>query len=76
MLNIGTVIGLIKSSLTGVKNAINGMNPVATASDIGKALLVKTVADGKPTSWEYGEAGGGSVDPSAIAQAEKVLALS
>ena len=50
-------------------NALTAMNPAATASDIGKALLVKTVADGKPTSWEYGEAGGGSVDPSAIAQA-------
>jgi len=39
--------------------AINTMQPAATAADIGKALIVKTVADGKPTSYEYGEAGGG-----------------
>lgn len=39
--------------------AINTMQPAATAADIGKALIVKTVADGKPTSYEYSEAGGG-----------------
>lgn len=39
--------------------AINTMQPAATAGDIGKALIVKTVADGKPTSYEYGAAGGG-----------------
>ena len=39
--------------------AINTMQPAATAADIGKALIVKTVADGKPTSYEYGDAGGG-----------------
>lgn len=39
--------------------AINTMQPAATAADIGKALIVKTVADGKPTSYDYGEAGGG-----------------
>lgn len=39
--------------------ALNTMQPAATAADIGKALIVKTVADGKPTSYEYGEAGGG-----------------
>lgn len=39
--------------------ALNTMQPAATAADIGKALIIKTVADGKPTSYEYGEAGGG-----------------
>lgn len=39
--------------------AINTMQPAATAADIGKALIVETVANGKPTSYEYGEAGGG-----------------
>lgn len=39
--------------------ALDTMQPAATAADIGKALIVKTVADGKPTSYEYGEAGGG-----------------
>ena len=52
-----------------VLNDIQSMQPAATNADIGKALLVKTVADGKPTSWEYGAAGGGSVDPSVIAEA-------
>jgi len=44
-------------------SAINTLRPAATSSDIGKALLVKTVSNGKPTSYEYGEAGGGvSID--------------
>ena len=59
----------VSEEIEDVKTDIQSMQPDATASDIGKALLVKTVADGKPTSWEYGEAGGGSVDPSAIASA-------
>jgi len=29
----------------------------ATAEDVGKAMMPKTVADGKVTSWEFGEAG-------------------
>ena len=40
-------------------SAINVLKPSATSSDIGKAIVVKTVADGKPTSYEYGNAGGG-----------------
>ena len=35
-------------------NAINVLKPSATASDVGKALIVKTVADGIPTEFEYG----------------------
>lgn len=31
----------------------------ATQSDVGKALKVKTVTDGKVTEWEFGSAGGG-----------------
>lgn len=38
---------------------ISTLKPIASQSDIGKALLVKTVANGIPTSYEYGEAGGG-----------------
>lgn len=34
----------------------------ATASDVGKALKVKTVTDGKVSEWEFGEAGGRSSD--------------
>ena len=49
-----------------LKNDIAPLKPAATNADIGKALIVKTVADGKPTSFEYGEA---SVDPQDIADA-------
>ena len=31
----------------------------ATPSDVGKAIIVKTVADGKVSEYEFGEAGGG-----------------
>lgn len=51
-----------------VLSAIDKLTPDATASDVGKAIIVKTVADGKPSSYEYGEAGGG-VDPQDIAEA-------
>ena len=40
-------------------NEINVLKPAATASDVGKFLKVKTVADGAPTSFEYGEGGSG-----------------
>ena len=40
-------------------SAINVLKPAATASDVGKFLKVKTVADGVPTAFEYGESGGG-----------------
>ena len=57
------------SKTNDLKSALSVLEPTASASDVGKALIVKTIADGKATSYEYGEAGGGSVDPSAIAQA-------
>lgn len=48
---------------------IDGMKPTAQQSDIGKALILKTIdRSGKPTAFEYGEAGGGSVDPSVVEQ--------
>ena len=66
-MGLGTVAALIKGmtqkiekELAQEKTAITKLTPAATSSDIGKALIVKTVADGKPTSYEYGEAGGGS----------------
>ena len=51
---------VIDEEITDVKNAISRLQPAATSSDIGKALIVKTVdaQTGKPTSYEYGEAGG------------------
>ena len=43
------------------KGDINKLTPAATAQDVGKALIVKTVdsTTGKPSAYEYGEAGGG-----------------
>lgn len=34
-------------------------SPIASDSDMGKALKVKTVEDGRVVEWEYGESGGG-----------------
>ena len=52
---VGDEIGSIKENL-------NVFRPTATAEDVGKALIVKTVADGVPTEFEYGEAGGSGGD--------------
>ena len=55
-----------KSSVTAVENSITTINadlnilkPAATSSDIGKVPVVKTVANGKVTAYEFGEGGGG-----------------
>lgn len=56
----------VDDELTRVKSDLQVMKPAATNSDIGKALIVKTVADGVPTSYEYGETGGD--DPAVIEQ--------
>lgn len=55
------IVGDIQEDLSDASNAIGQLQPAATSSDIGKALIVKTVdaQTGKPTSYEYGEAGGG-----------------
>ena len=50
------------AELTALSNAISELYPDATSADIGKALIVKTVADGKPETFELGEAGGGLPD--------------
>ena len=46
---------------------INTLRPTASASDVGKFLKAKTVADGKVTEYEFGE--GGGADPAVIAEA-------
>lgn len=56
----------VGDELTDIKGDISQMS-TATASDVGKALFAKTVADGKVTEWEFGEVGG--ADPSVIEQA-------
>ena len=52
----------VGDELADVKEDLNIFRPTATAEDVGKALIVKSVADGVPTEFEYGEAGGGSGD--------------
>lgn len=58
-------------SINDLQNAINTLQPSATASDVGKALIVKTVdpETGKPSEYEYGEAGGS--DATMIAPVEQ-----
>lgn len=45
------------SDIQDLKEDLNVMRPSATPADVGKALIVKTVADGVPTEFEYGDAG-------------------
>jgi hypothetical protein len=46
------------AEVADLKSALSDMT-TATAEDEGKVLKAKTVADGKVTEWEFGEAGGG-----------------
>lgn len=57
----------INNEVSDVKSALTKLTPDATASDVGKMLKVKTVADGKVTEYEFGE--GGAVDPQDIEDA-------
>lgn len=47
--------------LLDLKEGLSAMS-TATSSDVGKALKVKTVTDGKVTEWEFDEVGGSSAD--------------
>lgn len=50
----------LDSEFGSVLNAIHQITPDAQQGDIGKALILKTIDQtGKPTAFEYGEAGGG-----------------
>lgn len=62
-------LGELSEEVTNVKTAIQGITPNAQQSDIGKAIILKTIDQtGKPTAFEYGEAGG--VDPSDFEELE------
>lgn len=58
-------INTLYADTDGLKNSVGTLTPAATASDIGKALIVKTIDSqtGKPSSYEYGVAGGGASLP-------------
>lgn len=54
------IVGDIQEDVSDAKNAISQLQPAATQSDVGKALIIKTVdtQTGKPTGYEYGDTGG------------------
>ena len=45
----------LSGDLTDLRGAVTGMT-TATAGDVGKSLIAKTVSGGKVTEWEFGEA--------------------
>lgn len=49
--------------ITALKEDLNVFRPTATSADVGKALIVKTVEDGVPTEFEYGETGDANAVP-------------
>lgn len=59
-------IASLDADVSQIKEDLSDMN-TATSADVGKALKVKTVTNGKVTDWEFGEAGG--ADPEVIGQA-------
>ena len=52
----------VGTEISSLKNAISELYPDATSADVGKAIIVKTVVDGKPETFELGAAGGGGSD--------------
>jgi hypothetical protein len=48
-----------KNDISDLKESLTVLEPSATSADVGKALIAKTVADGKVTEYEFGEAGDG-----------------
>ena len=51
----------LSEDVSELKEGLSAMS-TATSSDVGKALKAKTVTGGKVTEWEFGEAGGGTVE--------------
>ena len=54
--NIGEVQVPTYEEFSGLKNEVDAMGS-ATSEDEGKALIAKTVSNGKVTEWEFGDAG-------------------
>jgi len=55
--------GSVGAELSDLNRHLSDLQPAATSADVGKALIVKTVdtETGKPSAYEYGEAGGGGL---------------
>lgn len=61
----GDEISALKEDLSSIQTA--------TASDVGKALKVKTVTDGKVTEWEFGDTGAHPTDEQVAEAVEAYL---
>lgn len=59
-----SVLDSITESINDINDYLDEINGDGEASnnDIGKALIIKEVADGKVSAWEYGETGSGADD--------------
>lgn len=67
--DIGTVPTgeTVEGQITDLKSAIDVLEPVATSEDVGKALIAKTVTNGKVSEYEFGNAGEGLTEDAKIA---------
>lgn len=54
--DLSSDVSEIQSDVSDLKEGLSAIN-TATSNDVGKALKVKTVTNGKVTEWEYGETG-------------------
>lgn len=48
-----------ETKVSDLRSDLDILFPEASGTDVGKALIAKTVTDGKVTEFEFGEAGGG-----------------
>ena len=53
----GDRFSAVEDDVSDLKDALEVLQPAATSADVGKALIAKTVENGKVTEYEYGEAG-------------------
>lgn len=56
---IGNIITENTTDVAELKSAVEVLEPTATSSDVGKALIAKTVNGGKVTEYKFGSAGAG-----------------
>ena len=66
---IGTVPAgeTVEGQITDLKSAIDVLEPAATAEDVGKTLIAKTVANGKVSEYEFGVISEGLTEAAKVA---------
>ena len=57
--DVAAILSGLESDTASLLEAIAILEPTASASDVGKFLKAKTVADGKVTEYEFGSGSGG-----------------